>query len=117
MSGQRSGRLLLNDTIEAAERLVELRGRGTVHPLGSDRTRGEGVLFNIIVMGEAVKRLPPEIVERFDDVPWKQLARTRNRIIHHYEGVDWAVVESIIDVNLPTLIPRLREIRDTLEAL
>ena len=112
MSGQRSEILLFEDIVSAAERLVALGAQAAPYPLGCDQTLGEGILFNIIIMGEAAKRLSSEIYERFDDIPWRQLARTRDRIIHHYEGVDWEVIQRIIDLDLPVLIPRIRQVRD-----
>jgi uncharacterized protein YutE (UPF0331/DUF86 family) len=36
------------------------------------------------------------------------LAETRDRIVHHYEGVDWAIVDSIIELELAALVGALR---------
>ena len=44
------------------------------------------------------------------------MARTRDVIVHHYEGVNWPLIAEIIARDLPRLIPRLVEIRDTLRA-
>ena len=42
--------------------------------------------------------------------------RTRDRITHHYEGIDWEIVQRIMTTDLPPLLPRLVEIRDTVRA-
>lgn len=44
------------------------------------------------------------------------MARSRDRIAHHYEGVDWSLVAQIVQDELPPLLPRLREIRDLVRA-
>lgn len=113
MSGLRSEPLLVEDMINAARRLVELSAECAPEPLGSDKTLGEGVLFNIIILGEAAKRVSAETREGFPLVPWRELARTRDRLIHHCEGVDWEVVQQIIDADLPRIIPLLHMVRDS----
>ena len=113
MSGLRSERLIVEDMIGAAQRLVELGAECAPEPLGLDQTLGEGVLFNIIILGEAAKRASIETRASFPLVPWRELARTRDRLVHHYEGVDWEVVQQIIDVDLPRIIPLLHTVRDT----
>ena len=40
-------------------------------------------------------------------------ARTRDRIVHHYEGIEWWLIEEIVAEELPVLPPRLIEIRDS----
>lgn len=65
---------------------------------------------------EAVKRVRRETRARFPDVNWKQMAGTRDRVTHHYEGIDWEIVTRIITQELPVLLPRLIEIRDIVRA-
>ena len=115
MSGRRDDSLVLDDILDAGERLVML-AKDSQRPLGSERTVNDQVLWNLTVLGEAAKRLGPDVRGRFPDVPWADMAETRDRIVHHYEGVDWAIVESILAEELPPLLPRLREIRDELRA-
>ncbi|MDO9556183.1 MAG: DUF86 domain-containing protein [Coriobacteriia bacterium] len=113
MSGRRDESLLLDDVVHATSRLIEL-GSNEVTQLGDDLPSDERVLYNLIILGEAVKRLSPETRERFADVPWSPMARARDRVVHHYEGMDWPVIESIIRSDLPPMLPRLLEIRDIL---
>jgi uncharacterized protein with HEPN domain len=116
MSGRRDDSLLLGDVIDAAERLIELAAGVADGWLGQDRDTNEKMLWNIVVLGEAVRRMRPSTRERFADVPWNLIAGTRDRVIHHYEGVDWEVVALIVSQELPPLLPRLREIRDVVRA-
>lgn len=111
MSGRRSESLIVDDILSAVERLIELGATGPLPPLGSDDTRSEAVLYNLIVLGEATKRLIPVTRDRFTDVPWRELARVRDRIVHHYEGIDWHVVGHIVSVDLPAILPRMREVQ------
>ena len=43
-------------------------------------------------------------------MPWKNLARARNRLIHHYFGVNYDVVWGIVTQELPEIILQVEEI-------
>jgi len=116
MSGRRDDSLLVDDLIDAAERLIELGGESAPGTLGTDRNTAEMIQWNLLVLGGATKRMRPETLARFDDVDWSALARTRDRIVHHYEGMNWLLISEIIADELPTLLPRLIEIREIVRA-
>lgn len=44
------------------------------------------------IIGEASKNIPIEFKEKYKDVEWKEMARMRDRLIHHYFGVDYSIV-------------------------
>ncbi len=89
MSGRRDDSLLLDDMITSAERLIETSKR--VGPGGLERSRQEQEMaqWDSLVLGEAAKGLSPATRERFSDVKWTSMAKTRDRIVRHYEGVLW----------------------------
>ena len=111
MSGRRDESLLLDDMVKAASRLVDL-GSGEDTVLGEGRPCDEQVLYNLIVTGEIAKRVSPETRSRFPQIPWSAMARARDRVVHHYEGIDWMVIGQIVTSDLPSLLPQLMEIRD-----
>jgi len=115
MSGGRDDSLLLGDLVHAAQRLVLLGKSIDESPLGSWTERDEQVLWNLTVLGEAAKRVSAATRERFADVPWSLMARLRDRVTHHYEGIDWYVVTVVVRDEIPALAQRLSRIRDTPE--
>ena len=116
MSGQRDESLVLDDVLDAAERLTELGAGVRQGFLGVDRDTSESILWNLLVLGESAKRLSVSLRERFDDLPWGHMARTRDRVTHHYDVIDWAAIAEIVHDQLPPLLPRLAEVRDTVRA-
>lgn len=50
------------------------------------------VLHQLLIMGEAVKRLLGEFRERHAHLPWSDIAGMRDRIIHSYDTVDFEIV-------------------------
>lgn len=62
------------------------------------------------VIGEASKNFPKEYRESHPGVPWKMMARMRDRLIHHYFGVDYPVVWDTILSDVPQLAEKIEEL-------
>ena len=86
------------DILKAAHLAIEFRGTADKEAFLADAKTQSAVLHQLLVIGEAVKRLSPEFREVHPGVPWKLLAGTRDKLIHFYEGVDleevWKMVTS-----------------------
>ena len=68
----------------------------------------DAVVRNLEIVGEATKRLSPAFRERHPDIPWRAISRMRDRLIHAYFGVDWALVWETASVEVPDLARRIR---------
>ena len=55
------------------------------------------------IIGEAVKNLSTDLTVGEATVPWRQIAGTRDRLIHAYFSVDLYSVWSMVEQDLPTL--------------
>ncbi len=69
-----------------------------------DAKTQSAVLHQLMVLGEAVKRLSPEFRARYPDRPWSQMAGMRDRLIHKYEEVDLELVWRTVVVEIPALL-------------
>ena len=113
MSGARDRSLLFDDMIAASSRLLELAPK--VPAVGvPELAIAEMILWNLTVLGEAAKRVPEDLRATFPDVEWAAMAKTRDVVVHHYEGVDWEVIRGILADYVPTVLLRLIEVRDAL---
>ncbi|MCT7967179.1 DUF86 domain-containing protein [Laspinema sp. D1] len=70
----------------------------------------DGVIRSFEVIGEAVKRLSPELRESYPDIPWRRMAGFRDVLIHDYAGINLDEVWNVIEQNLPELKPKILEI-------
>ena len=75
----------------------------------------DAVLRRITIIGEATKSVPDRVRSRYSDVPWKNIAGTRDKVVHDYNHVDLAVVWEIISVDLLPFEDRLKVILADLE--
>ena len=62
---------------------------------------------NLEILGEAAKALSPRFRKVHKDVNWSNIAGMRDRLIHHYFGVNWEIVWDVIQVKLPELKKQL----------
>lgn len=55
------------------------------------------------IIGEAVKSLPSELIEGQPQVEWRSIARLRDRLIHHYFGIDYEMVWGVVTTKVEGL--------------
>ncbi len=67
-----------------------------------------GIERMLTIIGEAAKNLSPRIRKDYPDLPWKATAGMRDKIMHHYFGVDYEAVFETIRVDLPVLKQGIR---------
>ena len=60
------------------------------------------------IIGEAVKRLPEDLLQRYPDIPWKGMAGMRDRIIHGYDNVDLQIVWDVVKRDIPEIKPKIK---------
>lgn len=63
----------------------------------------DALLFQFVVVGEAVKHLPDETRARAPEVPWRDVAALRELITHEYFRISIERILQIVDRDLPVL--------------
>ncbi len=80
----------------------------------SDGKTHDAVIRNIEILGQAVKAISDGTRGLEPEVPWRQIAGMRDKLIHEYFGVDLALVWDVVERELPVLRPQLEELSQRL---
>ncbi|MGC8815871.1 MAG: DUF86 domain-containing protein [bacterium] len=110
----RKASLYIKDIITAIEKIEEFVGSMSFNEFVQDDKTASAVIRKLEIIGEATKQLPSNIRLRFQNIPWSAMAKTRDKIIHFYHGVDFEVIWKIIKEDLPPLKPLFKEIYNLL---
>ena len=62
------------------------------------------------IIGEAADRIPIEFQMEHTEIEWRQIISFRNRLIHGYDSIDFDIMWSIIQSDLPELVEKLERI-------
>lgn len=73
----------------------------------------DATLRNLELIGEAATHIPESIRKSYEQIPWRQIVATRNRLIHGYLGIDNDTLWSIIQDDIPRLLRLLNRLIDS----
>ncbi len=76
--------LFLVDILQAADDIKRSVGDHSFAAFVGDRDLRDAVLLRLILIGEAATQLPDAVKQRYQDVPWADMMRFRNRVVHDY---------------------------------
>jgi uncharacterized protein with HEPN domain len=94
----------------AARKVLEYAQGTTRESLPLVPMRLDALLYEIVVMGEAARRLSPEIRAAHPEIPWRAIIGMRSVITHGYDQIDDDELWQVIERDLPDLTPKIEAI-------
>ena len=71
--------------------------------LMEDKVLSRACLKSLEIIGEASRNISEDLRMAHPEVPWRQMTGMRNKLVHHYFGVDWEIVADVLKNELPDL--------------
>ncbi|TKC01876.1 HepT-like ribonuclease domain-containing protein [Pedobacter cryotolerans] len=68
-----------------------------------DETLKRAVVRSLEIIGEATKKIPADFKIKWNSITWKNMAGMRDRLIHDYMGVNYAIVWDVVKNKIPEL--------------
>lgn len=107
---KRNPRVYLHDILEALKKIEKYTEGLSFNKFSDDTRTVDATIRNFEIIGEATKKIPQRIKKRYPQVPWKEMAAMRDKLIHEYFGVNLKVLWRTIKEDLPPLEPLVEEV-------
>jgi uncharacterized protein with HEPN domain len=111
----RDYKLLLKDILEAISAIDRFVEGVDFEEFKNNDEKSSAVVRKFEIIGEAAKGLPVEMKKEYPEVPWKEMAGFRDRLIHFYFGIKYELVWQAIKKRLPQLESSIKQILDDME--
>lgn len=96
-------RVFLHHILEETQFILNLCSSKNIEDIISDPITQRAVRSSLETIGEAAKNISPSFRYDHPDIYWKGMIGMRDRLIHHYFGIDWDLVVDVIKDEIPVL--------------
>ena len=102
--------IFIRHVLENIEDIEEFSGGLTKNALEQNKLKKKAIIRSLEVIGEAVKNIPSSFKNKYPLVEWVKIAGLRDKLIHHYFGVDFGIVWEVVKEYLPKLKKEIQKI-------
>ena len=96
--------------LDETDYLMSETQRLSHHQFIQDETLKRAFVRSIEIIGEAAKKVPDTLRQKYSSVEWRALAGMRDRLIHGYFGIDYDIVWDVVINKIPQLQKEVEEI-------
>jgi uncharacterized protein with HEPN domain len=106
----RDYQLYLEDMQEACRKLLRYSEGLTFDQFVENERTYDAVIYNLVILGEAAKQVPPPVKERYPLVQWRKIAGLRDISVHRYFGLDEDVLWDILQKEIRPLLAQIDQV-------
>jgi uncharacterized protein with HEPN domain len=110
----RSGRERVQDILDAIAEIQSFVGGLNRSEFLGDAKTIKAVVADLIIIGEAARHVPDDVVQSHSHIPWPLMRGMRNRIVHGYFQVDATIVWETCQSDLTSLIEPLMSVLEAM---
>jgi len=105
----------IEDIIDAMTKAIDFVNNVSYAEFIKDDKTAFAVVRALEIIGEAAKNIPDDIRKNYPEIPWKDIAGMRDKVIHEYFGVKLSIVWRAVKEEIPPLKPIFERILKDLE--
>ena len=103
--------IFIKHILESIKNIEEFSKGLSEEDFMSNKLKQSAIIRQLEIIGEASKNLSNEFKNKYKSIEWKLIGSFRDRLIHHYFGVELERVWNVIKNDLPNLKKELKKIK------
>ncbi|MBT3583176.1 DUF86 domain-containing protein [Candidatus Woesearchaeota archaeon] len=103
-------RIFLEHILDSIRAISEFSINLTEEELNTNRMKQNAIVREIEIIGEAIKNISQTLKEKHPEIPWRKITGTRDKIVHHYFGMNLEIVWNIIINGIPLLEKQIESV-------
>lgn len=112
MCAQRRDSDYLEDIQEAMQRIISYASDlSSFEEFTRDTKTQDAVIRNLEIIGEATKKLSDSVKQAHPQVPWREMAGMRDKMIHDYFGINYDIVWKVASDQVPKILQEIQRVR------
>ena len=111
-ASRREWRFYIDDMVDFARKVLAYTDGLDQAGFAASGLNYDATLRNLELIGEAATHIPDEVRAAHPEIPWRMMIATRKRLIHGYLGIDDDILWSIIQDDMPELLPLLKALKN-----
>jgi uncharacterized protein with HEPN domain len=112
----RTPALYIKDILESMSLIEQFVEGMELEDFKKDIKTSDAVIKRFENIGEATKNIPEEIKAGYPDIPWKEMAGMRDKLVHFYFGVKHELVWTAIKNRIPEIRPIIEKLMNDMES-
>ena len=96
-------KVYLDDIIESTTKIRHFTTEHNLEALKNDAKTLDAVVRNLVVIGDAISKIPEDVRQIYPRVEWKKISGIKAILIHEYYGIDVDIIWDIMQNKLPAL--------------
>lgn len=111
----RDHKVFLKDILDSMEHIEEYVEDMDFEEFKDDQRTIDAVIRNIEIIGEATKQIPDDVKDKNPEIPWEEMAKMRDKMIHGYFSIMQDILWETAKHDIPETRPLIEELLEDLE--
>ncbi len=103
--------IYIEHILQAINKIIEYTKDISQFEFNKNEMIQDAVIRNIEIIGEATKNISNDLKSVHYNIPWKEMAGMRDKLIHDYMGTDVEVIWKTIEKDIPFLQSLIKKIK------